>query len=242
MLQIVSRCCCFCARFFRLLIWTISWKCWQFEHGIDIFRLSFTFLNIENHDESLCRRNFTRTSSSAACSSSSSLVNSWAFAKLSTAIAKNTFNKVSKNRNRTSSQWNEINIFTISKQNQNDEIKRVNHSLTIGTALWNDSVVHNFIPIFTCKYLKTRKELTDFSNERFVEFSHLKDRNQSRCEFVEILQRCFFIETESKWQKKKKRQTRDFLCLILRGLTRRRIIAFQVTQRSIWIRREETTN
>ena len=48
---------------------------------------------------------------------------------------------------------------TIAKENQNDKIERIDHSFAIRSSLREYSIVHDFIPIFTCENLMIEEVL-----------------------------------------------------------------------------------
>ena len=84
---------------------------------------------------------------------------------------------------------------TIAEEKQNDEIEGVDHPLAVCSSLRNDTIVHNLIPIFTCKDLS--RIIGNRTRDSSSPSSYLKDSDQCGGELIEILQRCFFIETES---------------------------------------------
>ena len=45
----------------------------------------------------------------------------------------------------------------VSKEGENDEVKRVNHSRTVST-LWLNALIHNLIPILAGQHLKNGQE------------------------------------------------------------------------------------
>ena len=83
---------------------------------------------------------------------------------------------------------------TVAEEQKNNEVQRVSHALAIGTALRDDAVVHDLVPIFTCENLCATNNETQPSTCRHA---HLKDSDQCGGELVEILQRCFVFEAES---------------------------------------------
>lgn len=74
---------------------------------------------------------------------------------------------------------------TIAEEKKNDEIEGIDHPFAICSSLRNDAIVHNLIPIFTCEDLS--RIIGNRTRDSSSQNTYLKDSDQCGGELIEIL-------------------------------------------------------